>query len=89
MKFKTPQAQEAYEEVLRELGKVIADVQAQCQAQEARVSLGDAPAVALSTFHKVADLRLKGLDMALRLGTDIDIQWGCLMARLTIESQDV
>lgn len=88
MKFKTPQAQEAYAEVLRELGHVIAEVQAQSQAQEARVPVVDAPAIALSTAYKVAEIRMKGLDMALRVGTEIDIQWGCLMARLTMEAQD-
>jgi len=88
MKFKTPQAQEAYLEVLRELGQVITEVQSQSKVQEARVALCDAPAVALSTAHKVAEMRMKGLEMALRVGTEIDIQWGCLMARLTMEAQD-
>jgi hypothetical protein len=88
MKFKTPQAQEAYAEVLRELGQVIAEVQAQSKVQEARVSMADAPAIALSTAYKVGEMRMKGLEMALRVGTEIDIQWGCLMARLTMEAQD-
>jgi len=88
MKFKTPQAQDAYAEVLRELGQVITEVQSQSKVQEARVSMADAPAIALSTAYKVGEMRMKGLEMALRVGTEIDIQWGCLMARLTMEAQD-
>jgi hypothetical protein len=31
---------------------------------------------------------MKGVELAIRAGNDIDIQWGCLMARLTMEAQD-
>jgi hypothetical protein len=87
MKFKTPQAQDAYEEMLRELGQAITEVQAASRLQEMRI-VSDAASIALSTAYKVAEIRMKGLDMALRIGTEIDIQWGCLMARLTMEAQD-
>jgi hypothetical protein len=87
MRFRTPQAQEAYAELLRELGTTIREVEDKSKAQELRASV-DAPSIALSTAYKVAEIRMKGIELAIRAGNDIDIQWGCLAARLTIEAQD-
>lgn len=87
MKFKTPQAQEAYAELLRELGTTICNVEAKSREQELRAS-SDAPSIALSTAYKIAEIRMKGIELAIRAGNDIDIQWGCLMARLTMDAQD-
>lgn len=87
MKFKTQYAQSAYDEMVRELGHIIQSVDAASRRQEDRVP-ADAASIALSTAYKVAEIRMKGLESALRTGSDIDLQWGAMTAHLMMEAHD-
>jgi hypothetical protein len=84
MKFKTPQAQEAYQEVLRELVQAIKAMEADSRAQEERFP-ENASAIAISTIYRVADIRLDGIERAIRVGSDVDLRWGALAAHLTMQ----
>lgn len=83
MEFKTTQAQAAYQEILQETGRAIQRVIADAKAlselyPEAAVN------IAVTTSGRVADLSMDGTSRAIRVGTEVDIQWATLAGHIAI-----
>jgi len=85
MKFRFPQAQEAYEEVLREGGKTIAWLENQ-GALLASLHRVDEVAILMRTAEQVATARMELVSESLRIGTEVDQRWASLAAHLAMEA---
>lgn len=83
MQFKTTQAKEAYQEILQETGRAIQRVIADAKDLEKRYPEA-AVNIAVTTSGRVADLSMDGTARAIRVGTEVDIQWSTLAGHLAI-----
>jgi general stress protein 26 len=81
MEFKTPQAKAAYVEILRETGRVVAQMWEDARrTQDVNPSAGIT--IALHTSAKVAEVQLEGLARAISTATEVDVRWSSMMGQL-------
>ena len=83
MQFKTTQAQAAYQEILQEAGRAIQRVIADAKEMEERFP-ESAVSIAATASGRVADLSMEGTAQAIRVGTELDIQWATLAGHMAI-----
>jgi len=83
MEFKTTQARAAYQEILQETGRAIQRVISDAKALEERFPEA-AVSIAVTASGRVADLSMDGTARAIRVGTEVDIQWATLAGHMAI-----
>jgi hypothetical protein len=83
MQFKTTQAQAAYQEILQETGRAIQNVLADAKALGERYPEA-AVSIAVTASGRVADMSVNGTERAIRVGTEVDIQWSTLAGHMAI-----
>jgi hypothetical protein len=83
MQFKTTQAQAAYQEILQETGRAIQVVIADAKALEERFPEA-AVSIAVTASGRVADLSMDGTARAIRVGTEVDVQWSTLAGHMAL-----
>lgn len=85
MKFKSPQAQEAYQEVLTESGKAIADMISSGR-KLADENSDAAISILLSTQAQAGAARIDAVCRAIQVASEIDQRWTSLAAHLVQEA---
>jgi len=83
MQFKTTQAQAAYQEILQETGRSIQRLLDDAKALEERHPEA-AVSIAVTASGRVSDLSMEGTAQAIRVGTELDIQWATLAGHMAI-----
>lgn len=86
MQFKTSQAQVAYGEVCAEYGRAVDEFLRTTDALVAQCP-DDVVEIRLHAAMQVAAMRTKGIETAIRLATDVDVQWSSLAGHLVMAAQ--
>lgn len=81
MEFKTPQAQAAYTEILRETGRVVSQMWEDARRMQDR-DPSMRITVAMHTSTKAAEVQLEGLARAISTATEVDVRWSSMMGQL-------
>lgn len=81
MKFNTEMAQKAYEQLVGEVGRAVQELIDESRKQ-AKLHPNEAVSIALTAATSAAEIKIRGLDKALRLGAEIDVQMGNLKAHI-------
>lgn len=81
MKFTTNQAQEAYAELLGEVGRQSVEMLSKAKEMADKMPQ-DSLQITMTAMKTVADMQIDGHERAIRLGANIDMQWASLKGHL-------